>query len=250
MTLPGRRLAVALLCAPTIVHAADASDRVARTLPLPPGRAVRVEATIADVTIVGSDRPDLAVEIMRRAPTSSDLARYPVVIDSSDDVVRIAAVQTNDGRDARLKTEMVIRAPSAARLDAVRVFEGRVRLSDLTAACDVDIQRGNIEANALSGRVRLESGVGSVALTDAALVAGGMLRLRTFNGPVRLQFARPPDNARILALTFNGVITSDIPLSLRDTFGPRFGETTIGTGDPVVSIDAVKGDIAISVDRR
>ena len=56
-----------------------------------------------------------------------------------------------------------------------------------------------------------------------------MMRLRVFNGPLRVRFAKPPANARILAVTFNGRLTSDIPLTMKDAFGPRFGETTLGT---------------------
>ena len=77
-----------------------------------------------------------------------------------------------------------------------------------------------------------------------------MLRLRVFNGPLRVRFPRPPSNARILALTYNGTITSDIPLATKDKFGPRFGEATLGTGDPVMNVDVVKGDISISVGKR
>jgi hypothetical protein len=250
MSRAAASLALALVAASSS-RAADAVDRVARTLALPSGRAVRVDATVADVTITGSDRSDVAVEIVRRAPSAADLAKYPVAIDTaSSDLLRIGALQANDGRDARLKTEIALRVPSTAILQAVRVFEGRVKLSSLTAACDVDIRRGAIEASGVAGRIRLESGLGSVDLRDARLTAGGMMRLRTFNGPVRVRFARAPANARILAVTFNGTIASDIPLTMKDAFGPRFGETTIGSGEPVLSIDVVKGDIAISVEQR
>ena len=230
--------------------AADATDRMTRTVPLPPGLPIRVDATVADVTIVGSSRSDVSVEIVRRAPSPAELARYPALVDTRSDALHIGAVQIEDGRDAKLKSEIVVRAPADAVFRAVRVFEGRVRVSALTTACDVDVRRGAIEATALAGRVRLESGIGSVDVRDATLTPGGMLRLRVFNGPLRVRFARAPANARILALTFNGVITSDIPLTMKDAFGPRFGETTIGAGDPVMSLDAVKGDIAITVEKR
>ena len=230
--------------------AADATDRMTRTVPLPPGLPIRVDATVADVTIVGSSRSDVSVEIVRRAPSPVELARYPAFVDTRSDALHIGAVQIEDGRDAKLKSEIVVRAPADAVFRAVRVFEGRVRVSALTTACDVDVRRGAIEATALAGRVRLESGIGSVDVRDATLTPGGMLRLRVFNGPLRVRFARAPANARILALTFNGVITSDIPLTMKDAFGPRFGETTIGAGDPVMSLDAVKGDIAITVEKR
>jgi hypothetical protein len=245
-------LIVVIVVACNAEHAAatDATDRMTRTVPLPPGLPIRVDATVADVTIVGSSRADVSVEIVRRAPTPADFARYPAVVDTRSDGLHIGAVQVEDGRDARLKSEIVVRAPADAVFQAVRVFEGRVRVSALTTACDVDVRRGAIEATALAGRVRLESGIGSVEVRDAMLTPGGMLRLRVFNGPLRVRFARAPANARILALTFNGVITSDIPLTMKDAFGPRFGETTIGAGDPVMSLDAVKGDIAITVEKR
>jgi hypothetical protein len=79
------------------------------------------------------------------------------------------------------------------------------------------------------------------------MTPGGMLRVRVFNGPLRVQLARKPANARILAVTLNGTITSAIPLTMKDQFGPRFGETTIGSGEPVMSLDVVKGDIAITI---
>jgi hypothetical protein len=239
-----------LLPAAVQAHAAEETDRLARTLGLPPGRTIRVEATIADVTIVGSTRTDVAVEIVRRAPSSADLARYPALVQESADGLRITALQAADGRDANLKTEIVIRAPASAVFQAVRVFEGRVKISSLTAACDVDIRRGTIEATGLAGRVRLESGIGGIDVRNSALTAGGMMRLRVFNGPLRVRFARPPDHGRILAVTFNGTLTSDIPLTMKDQFGPRFGETTLGSGDSVMSLDVVKGDIAIAVDKR
>jgi hypothetical protein len=229
---------------------AEVTDRVARTVALPPGLSIRVDATIADVTIAGSNRSDVSVEIVRRAPTPADLSRYPAVIETTAEGLRIGAVQQDDGRDPSLKADIVVRAPAAAVFQSVRVAEGRVRVSALTAACDVDIRRGPIEATGLAGRVRLESGIGSVDVRDSALTPGGMLRLRIFNGPLRVRFARAPANARILATTFNGVISSDIPLAMKNTFGPRFGETTIGSGDPVMTLDAVTGDIAITLERK
>jgi len=76
------------------------------------------------------------------------------------------------------------------------------------------------------------------------------MRLRVFNGPLRVRFPRPPADARILALTLNGSIKSDIPLAMKDRIGPRFGESTLGSGDPVLSLDVVKGDISVMVDKR
>ena len=53
-------------------------------------------------------------------------------------------------------------------------------------------------------------------------------------------------SARLL----NGTIASDIPLTMKDTWGPRWGEATIGSGEPVISIDVVTGRIEIRTAAR
>jgi hypothetical protein len=235
--------------ASVLVFGAESTDRVVRTVPLPAGTPIHLDATIADVNITGSERPDVGVQIVRKAPSDADLARYPASIETRADGLYIGAAQTGNGRDAELKTAITLDVPSGAVLKAIRVFEGRVSLSNLTRACDVDLRRGPITATRLAGRIRLEAGLGRIDVRDSTLTPGGMMRLRVFNGTVRVRFPTRPSSARILALTFFGAITSDIPLTMKDQFGPRFGETTIGGGDPVMSIDVVKGDIAISAPR-
>ncbi len=239
--------AIVLLVGSATLASAAVTDRVTRTVGLRAGEPIRIDATIADLTITGSNRPDVEIEIVRRAPSSADLAKYPALIETGADGLHISAVQAEDGRDAQLKSQIAIRAPANAVFQSVRVFEGKITLSNLTRASDVDLRRGPIEATALAGRIRLESGIGSVDVRESELTPGGMMRLRVFNGPLRVRFARPPQSARILALTFNGAITSDIPLTKKDKFGPRFGETTIGDGDPVLNMDVVKGDITIRI---
>ena len=107
------------------------------------------------------------------------------------------------------------------------------------------VEHGSIAATSLGGVVRLETGIGDLRLERAELADQGMIHLRTFNGNVTLSFTARPANARILALALGGAIHSDIPLHLKDQFGPRFGEATLGRGAPLVSIDVVNGDITI-----
>ncbi len=71
------------------------------------------------------------------------------------------------------------------------------------------------------------------------------MRLRAFNGDVRLIRAGRPRDARVMALALNGTIRSDVLLTRKDTWGPRWGETTLGTREPVISIDVITGAIQI-----
>ena len=222
---------------------------MSRTVPIASGGAIHVDATIADLTITTADRADVQIDVERRAPTRADLARYPVAIDETADGLGVRVTQPGDARDPRLRAAITIAAPSAAVFAPVRVFEGRVRLTNVRTAADVAIRRGAIEAARVAGRIRLTSDLGGIDVRDAELAGDGVMRLRVFNGPLRVAFGAKPANARILAVTLNGAIASDIPLTMKDRFGPRFGETTIGSGEPVLSMDVVKGDISLTVGR-
>ena len=227
--------------------AADSIDRVSRTVPIASGAPILVDATIADLTMTAADRADVQIDVERRAPTHADLARYPISIDQTVDGLRVRVTQADELRDPRLHAAITIAAPAAAVFGPVHVFEGHVRLANVRTAADVTISRGAIEAARVAGRIRLTSDLGAIDVRDAELAPDSAMRLRVFNGPLHVAFAAKPANARILAVTLNGGITSDIPLTMKDRFGPKFGETTIGSGEPVLSMDVVKGDISLTV---
>lgn len=220
-------------------------DTHRRSMPLPAGKTLAIEATVANVRIEGWDKPDAEIAIERHAPSAQQYDRLPVTIDDTPARVSIRAVQADGQTDPAYRCDIVIRVPRSAVIDRVQVLEGRIAIHRFSGAVTADIRRGSIEGRDVSGVLRLESGIGSVVLTGARLAPGGLLRLRAFNGDVRLTLAERPADARILALALNGQITSDIPLAMKDTWGPRWGEATLGKGEPVISLDVVTGTIQI-----
>ncbi len=213
---------------------------------LPAGSTITIDITIGDVRIEASDRPDGLLEIVRHAPAATDFVRIPIAIDDATPAVRVQATQTDGTTEATLRTDVTLRVPRQAHVESVRVMEGTISVEGLAGTIGADIRRGSIEATDISGTVRLETGIGDVTLRGARLTPGGLLRLRAFNGDVRLTLAERPPDARVLALALNGTITSSIPLTMKDTWGPRFGEATLGKGEPVISIDVINGRIEIS----
>jgi len=224
---------------------ADTTDRQTRTLPLPDGRALAIEVTVGSVRIEGWDRAEVDITVERHVPSPADQARLPIVIEDTPSRVSIRAVQADAGTDATLRADVTVRVPYAALIESVRLLEGRLTIHRFGGSVTADVRRGPIDATEVSGSLRLETGIGALTVNTGRLAAGGLVRLRTFNGDVRLRLSERPANARILALALNGGITSTIPLTMKDTWGPRWGEVTLGSGEPVISIDVVNGAIEI-----
>jgi hypothetical protein len=237
--------AVSLLMSSPATTAADATARQTKTVPLPAGKTLSIDVTIGAVRIEGADRPDAEISIERHAPSATQLTRLPIAIDDTSSGVSIHAVQTGGTTDPAFRSDITVRVPRAAAIDRVQVMEGRIAIAGFSGRITAEIRRGPIEGRDVSGTLRLESSIGSVTVTGARLSPNGLLRLRTFNGDVRLALAERPVDARIMALALNGHIVSDIPLKSRDTWGPRWSETTLGKGEPVISLDVVTGMVEI-----
>jgi len=234
-----------VLLIPLVVAFADTTDRQVRTLPLPDGRALLIEVTAGSVRIDGWDRDQVDIVIERRVPSPAHQARLPIVIDDTPSRVAIRAVQADGGTDPALRADITVKVPRAALLESVRVLEGRIAVNGFGGSMTADVRRGPIEASDVTGNLRFETGIGAVTVTGARLAPGGVLRLRAFNGDVRLRLGERPVNARIMALALNGDITSTIPLTMKQAWGPRWGETTLGDGAPVIALDVVNGTIEI-----
>ena len=223
----------------------DATDRQVRTVSLPAGKTVSIDVTVGDVRIDGWDRPDAEITVERHAPAASQFIRLPIAIADSAETVAVRALQTENTTEAALRADVAVRLPRSAAIDRVQVMEGRITIERFSGRITADIRRGPIDGKDLSGTVRLEAGIGSITVTAARLSPNGLLRMRTFNGDVRLSLAERPADARVMALALNGHIKSDIPLRTRDTWGPRWSEATLGKGEPVISLDVVTGTVEI-----
>jgi hypothetical protein len=244
-----QRATLALCAALSLIPASAAhadTDRQSRTLPLKPGQPIVVDITVGDVRLEGWSRPDVLLEITRTAPTAAALSQIPVEVASDGELV-IRARQVDGGTNARLRTDLSLKVPHDAVIKSLRIMEGRLTLRTLRGSLSADVQRGPIDAEDISGTVRLETSIGDITARSARLTSDGLLRLRTFNGNVLLQLAQQPAHARIMALALNGTVSSQIPLNMKDKWGPRWGEATLGSGEPVISIDVITGKIAITV---
>lgn len=243
-------LALYLAIATTAVAAGvESTDREVRIFPLPADRSLGIEITIGTIRIEGADRDTAELVIERTAPSAEGLARIPVTIDETASRISVKGLQRGGATDPAYKVDIVVRVPRRAQIEPLAVVEGKLSIDQFSGRMTASVKRGPIVASNVSGMLRLETEIGHVTATNARLSPNGLLRLRTFNGDVRLSLAARPTDARIMALALNGTIKSEIPLTTKDTWGPRWGEATLGKGDPVISLDVVTGVIEIKSPR-
>jgi len=241
----------AVLLAPADLSAAahgakvEASDRQSKTIPLPDGKPLVIDVTIGTVRIEGWDKSVAEIIVERHAPAASQLSRLPVSIEEVPPGIVVRARQTENTTDPAFRSDVTVRLPRSATIERTSVLEGRISIEGLTGTIESEIRRGPIDGKDLAGTIRLTTEIGTITLTNTRLTANGLLRLRTFNGDVRLTLAQRPADARIMTLALNGQIRSEIPLRMRDQWGPRSGEATLGKGEPMISIDVVTGLIEI-----
>lgn len=234
-----------VLATALLTLAADVTDRQTKVIALPDGRPLVIEITIGNVRIEGWDKSDVEITVERRVPVAAQFSQLPLLIAEVPPGVVVRALQTDGATDPALRSDVTVRVPRTATIEHVAVLEGRIVIDGFSGAINGSIRRGPIDAKDISGTIRLETEIGPVTLTNAKLSSDGLLRLRTFNGDVKLTLAQRPTDARILVLALNGSIKSDIPLLLRESWGPRWGEATLGKGEPVISVDVVTGTVEI-----
>lgn len=230
---------------------AGAVDTQTRRVAVDAAQAWTIRADLATVTLTGDAAArDVRIDVTRHAPTAADLARLPVVFADTPEGPVLTLRQRDEAMDPALRAEVAVTVPSRSPRGVVSLVEGGLDIRGVHGRLDAEVQRGSITAQDVSGALRLATTIGDVTVTRARVDAGGLLRLRAFNGDVRLGFAVVPGDARVMALVLNGAIQSRLPLTMKDGWGPRWGETTLGAGTNVVSIDVVTGTIRIDAPAR
>jgi DUF4097 and DUF4098 domain-containing protein YvlB len=211
--------------------AADAqeTETVDRTAAIAPGGTLTLNNFAGRVRISGSDRRDVSIHAVRRAPRER-LDRVKLEVRSSDGNVTIEANKRDDDRSREnvVETDLTIETPRNVNL-RVTVFSSDVELRDL--------QGGEHRVKSFSGDLQIEGVTGSLVAetfdgnvhASPSITGGQECRFTTFSGDIELRVTAAA--AAVEFDTFSGRLDSDVPLTMRARNGRTIRAHLGGTSD-------------------
>jgi putative adhesin len=216
-------LSVVTLATPAVASEQTETERVDRTVSIRAGGLLRLKNFSGKVTITGSNRADVVVHAVRRAPRER-LDHVKLQITETGSGVSIEANKKDDSRHERnndvVDTEFEIQVPADVSLD-VEVFSSDVFVKDVR------------------GRQRLHTFSGEIDVAGAE----GSLDAETFSGDIGVRLVQGA-SASVDFDSFSGSLTTDAPMTYRSA-GRRHVRGDIGSGGTDYHFKTFSGDVRI-----
>src|SRR4051812_9224317 len=244
--------AVLALAAPA--HAApaafDETEHVSKTLPLEPGGTLRLKNFSGRVTITGSDRPEVVVEAVRRAPRARlDRIRLDIHASGSREVV-IEANQHDhswwefSGANNVVETDLDIKVPRRTQLD-VDVFSSPVTVDGVEGPHKLHGFSSSLVLNDVSGSISAKTFSGPVSIREKSWEPNrSSIEVETFSGSIDV---RVPDTARgtVTFNSFSGHLNSELPLTMHSSSHRSIKAELGGGGGDTLRFKTFSGSLKI-----
>jgi hypothetical protein len=229
--------------------AAQEAEHVNRTLKLGPGGTLRLKNFSGRVTITASDRPEVVVDAVRRAPRSRlDRITLDVHSEGSNVVVvdanrRIRSWLDFVGGNNIVETDFDITVPRRTDLD-VSVFSSPVTVDAVEGSHRVHSFSGRLTLNDVTGPVRAHTFSGMVVIRERAWGEEPTIDVDTFSGDVELHI---PDSARgsVTFNSFSGRLNSAMPLTLHSSSRRSLRAELGGGGNGRLRFKTFSGSVKI-----
>lgn len=223
-----------------------------------PGRTIEVKGVNGGIRAERGTGPEVEV-IARKTARRSDPASVSVEVLTHEGGVTVCALYpTPSGQRANecapgsagrmstrnndVRVEFTVRVPDGVHL-AARTVNGSVEARGLRADVDVNTTNGPIRVST-TGLARARTTNGAIEVEMGSGDGTEDLEFRTTNGGITLVVSGELD-ADIEARTTNGSFSSDYPVTVQGTFGPRRVEGVIGRGGRRLVLHTTNGNVRI-----
>jgi DUF4097 and DUF4098 domain-containing protein YvlB len=222
--IPAIALLGALTIAAPVAAEQNETERVDRTVSIRAGGQLRLKNFSGRVTITGSNRSDMVVHAVRRAPRER-LDHIKLEISEPGSGVSIEA-NTKDGdwRDREtnvVDTELDIQLP----IDVV---------------LDIEVFSSDVIVKGVRGRQRIKTFSGDVEVAGAEAAFDA----ETFSGDIEVGLVQGA-SASVDFDSFSGSLKTDVPMSYRSSNSRRHIRGDIGSGGTDYHFKTFSGDVRI-----
>jgi hypothetical protein len=238
-------LAASAQAAPAVF---DETEHVSRTIALEPGGTLRLKNFSGRVTITGTDRSEVVIDAVRRAPQSRlDRIKLDIHTSGSREIV-VDANQRDyswwgfSGNNV-VETDFDIKVPRRTRLNldvfsspvSVTGVEGPHKLHGFSSALVLNDVTGSIQAHTFSG---------SVTIREKTWDPDQTIDVDTFSGHIELHV---PDNARgtVTFKSFSGRLNSEMPLTMHSSSRTSLSAELGGGGGGTLRFKTFSGSVKI-----
>jgi DUF4097 and DUF4098 domain-containing protein YvlB len=245
----------ALLILALGAHASDhrgaLTEEFHQTYALTGDGRVALDNINGDVHISSWDRNEVKVDAVKYADTKERLDEAKIEIDARASSLSIRTTYpehdhnwTWGSRNNPASVEYTLTVPRAARLDEIKLINGRLDVNGVSGEVNASCINGRLEAHNLAGRARLSTINGRLEATFDQL-AGHSVELNSVNGSVDLTI--PSDSkAEIEASTVSGGINNDFGLHVNHHhFVGHDLRGELGSGGTRIKLANVNGRIEV-----
>lgn len=218
---------------------------IAKQIPLARGGRLTLDNGLGDVTIEAWTRDLVDLRAEQTADSNADLALVPIDIKAAPDALAISSRAPSYSLDTRVRVDYRLRVPGDIDLKLVKVDRGRVSITDVSGRAVVRVMTGTIRIRGFAGFLDGSTINGEIDANLTRFDRGDFVALDTYNGDIVLRLPGGTQASYSLR-TLNGVIDSNVPLPVLNSYGPHVAHVAGGADVPLVRLTSVNGGIHVT----
>lgn len=241
-----RLLSLGLLTA-GLLQAETFREVSSQTDALDPQGSIRINDTNGSITIKTWDRPEVSIQVEKRASTEDYLKEIEVAIDASPHDLSIRTTFPHhllswlwNGGGGSVNFTLLV--PSTVNLHDITVVNGGVTIEGVGGSIEAHTVNGNVRVAGARGDTEVSTVNGSIRTEVTTLGAAGQLHLSTINGSIVALLAHDV-NATVSASTVNGGTSCELPIRLTEESSRHGLHGILGAGGGSISASTVNGSV-------
>jgi DUF4097 and DUF4098 domain-containing protein YvlB len=242
-----RLLSLGLLTA-GLVQADTFRDSSSQTDALDPHGTIRIDDTNGSIAIKTWDRPEVSIQVEKRASTEAYLKEIQVDIESSPHDLSIRTTFPRHllswlwNGSGNGSVHLVLMVPATVNLDEIALVNGGITIDGVRGSIAAHTVNGGLHVAGVRDNAHLSTVNGSIRTEVPVLGTDSHLHLSTINGSIVISLARDA-NAVVNASTINGGTSCELPIQLTEETRRHDLHGVIGAGGGSISATTVNGSV-------